>query len=489
MRAALDGTQRWLSTSEHGRAWRNYLGTDALRRELDEERPDLSVIRRSLRRLSSDASALSAQPLLELRSGLQGWLAWECLPADRQLVSVADSILRRPHARARPAARLVSHKTDAAHKHELRARLTALLALLPRYADRPTEELAEAIDMHLRWLDDASDARPLVAAIRQYYSHPNVWIDISEEYLEQSVIQSIDRWEHVQSVILGTPVSGRGRLRAASDLVIEPYADQARLRIVVRGTLDTETIGRAGPARISARALTSFRAEKPLLLSGAGLKVLPAVCVAETRTLASNVAAFRRGLAAGLVRRVALRRWQAVREASERDSARQAETQLKAALDRESDALIKRLDRVALAPVLAMVGGHAARTRIRFCSETRMLRIGAVYGPLGAPPGRPRHEQNRAFTLQVHSALVDRLKNSVAASPCSMIGVQQCEALAWNWIEKTLSPRLTPGGVTLRDGEWGTLVPVGLVGDWMAVQWRAGAPQPRLAKAARLRVK
>ncbi|HQU45850.1 MAG: hypothetical protein B7Z73_10020, partial [Planctomycetia bacterium 21-64-5] len=328
--------ERWLSTSEHGRAWHNYLGTEALRRELDEEHPDLSVLRQSLRRLSSDASALSAQPLIELRSALQGWLAWECLPADRQLVSVADSILRRPHARARPAARLVSLKIDAEHQHELRARLTALLALLPRYADRPTEELAEAIDTHLRWLEDTEDAGPLVAAIRQYYSHPNVWFDISEDYLEQSVVQRIDRWEHVQNVILGTPVSGRGRLRAASELVIEPYPNQARLRIVVRGTLDTDTVGRTGPARISTRAVTSFRAEKLLLLGGAGLKVLPSVCVANTRTLASNVAAARRGLGAGLVRRIAQRRWQAVREAAERDSARQAETQLKAALDREA---------------------------------------------------------------------------------------------------------------------------------------------------------
>jgi hypothetical protein len=54
--------------------------------------------------------------------------------------------------------------------------------------------------------------------------------------------------------------------------------------------------------------------------------------------------------------------------------------------------------------------------------------------------------------------------------------------LAWTWIEDAVAPRLTPDGIVLRDGNWGTLTPVGLGSDWPSLEWRPRAPQQLSAR-------
>lgn len=479
VRAAMDSVEHWVVTSPDAAGWRNYLGIAELERELAAERPDLAVLKYTLKQLENVAS-LSPR-LAKLRTALQGWLVWECLPASDELASVAESILRPPKPAPPAVATTLVSVVMPVTDDELRARLTALLALLATYAERPTEQVAHAIDGQLRFLESAGKVEPLTAAVRAYYDHPNVWLDVSEELLSPAVARRLERVEDLHDVIQDTPLMGRGVLRGASDLVIVPRPDRAVLRIVFNGTLDAHTLGRNGPAEIRAHSLTTFRAEKQLVLDGNGLTSVPAVCVAETRTLDSNVDAARAGIGNRLIRRIGERRWRTVQQAAEQESAEHAEAQIKAAIDREAEELIQRLDRIGIAPMLALVGGQAANTRVRFRSDTRMLRIGAIYGPLGAPPGQPACDGRRGITLQVHSGLYHRLSGQVSASG-SLLANSHINSLTWNWADRILAPRLTPYGITLRSGDWGTLVPVSLGGDWLAVEWRRSTPEPRLAE-------
>lgn len=482
VRAALEDVERWVTTSPDAAGWYTYLAIAALKREISaDRRPDFEALKHSLRQLENVASV---SPRLEkLRNALQGWLVWEYLPAGDDLTAVAESILNAPRPAPRPTpAKLVSVVTTVDNR-DLRARLAALLATLASYADKPSDELAAAIDSHLRFLETARAAKPLTAAVREYFGHPNVWFDISEDLLDDSVVRRIERHEELRDVIQATPLTGRGVLRGATDLVIEPQGDRALLRIVFIGRLDAHTLGRNGPATVRSHSLTTFRAEKLLVLDGNGLQAIPAVCTAQTQTLDSNIDAVRPGLGSRLIRRLGARRWGAVQAAAERESAQHAEVQIVAAVDREADELIKRLDRLAVAPMLALAGGQANNARIRFCSNQRMLRIGAIYGPLGAPPGRPKCDEHRSFTVNVHSALYHRLSSQLAAvSPNSAIA-NHWNSLAWNWIDRMVMPRLMPYGISLRGGEWGTLVPVSLAGDWLAVEWQADPGESRLAEA------
>jgi hypothetical protein len=53
------------------------------------------------------------------------------------------------------------------------------------------------------------------------------------------------------------------------------------------------------------------------------------------------------------------------------------------------------------------------------------------------------------------------------------------------WLERTLSPQLTVSGIALRDGQWGTIMPAGLDGQWLAAEWHPASPKQCMASAAR----
>jgi predicted alpha/beta hydrolase family esterase len=517
VRHALASVDRWLATSQHAQGWHRHLQTDELRQELSKShQPDREVLEKVLARLSDEAPGLESPRLIALRHALQGWLVLETLPHARHFTPVMSSILQSPPQHARAAARLVSTNTatNPPRSDELRAHLVALAAMIAHYGRRPTDELARSIDAQLNWLATAREADTLVEAVRHYYAHPNIWIDISEDVLDDPVTKTVERREAVSDVILGTPLSGNGKLRAESDLVIEPDVDRAILKIVVQGDIETQTIGTSGPARIHARAVTSFRAQKQLVLDGSGLKVLPTECTAETRTIASNVSAVTGGLRGRIVRRVGARRWEASRDAADQEAARHVEQRVRAEVDRQADDLIKRLDRLAIAPMLALSGGDPSKTRVRFCTEKKVLRIGVVRGPLGAPPGRPPTDEGRLFAVRIHASLINRfadvawqnvvtsnvqstaltlltpigaLENAdgaaffefadflrTVAGPAALSPLNQAtwRKLIWRGVENTLRSRLTGDGLALGDGRRCVVSPPVPDSQWFQLDWQ-----------------
>ena len=503
-RRALRAVDRWLEKSQHAQAWHRRLETNVLRRELAKEGPpDLAVVERWLERLTADTPVAAHAPLVALRRCVEGWLAAESLRDGQHLPAVTSSILRSEGnwtlARQGPS------------RAELRKHLVALAAMLSRYAKEPDDDLAQAIDEELAWLDAAGQAAALVDAVRHYYGHPNVWIDIAEDVLADPVVRTIDRSEPVSDVILGTPLSGDGRVRAESDLLIEADSDRAVLKIVVHGQVEAQTIGRRGPARIHSRSTTTFRAEKRLIVEQTGLRVLPTVCSARLNETGSGVSSIRGGLRGLLIRRIAQRRWQASQNTADEEAARHVEAQVAAVVDREADELIGRLDRFVIGPVVALANGGSSKSRIRFSSEEGVLRIGVRRGRLGAPPGIPPVDAGRLFTVRVHSSLVNRVaalalvdvpslsglsfltpskalervsllgqpgglfRASLAAdsSPmASLVGNQFWQRLAWRLIERTVAPRVDAGGIVLRDGRWGRLTSAELGGEWPLLGWQ-----------------
>lgn len=385
----------------------------------------------------------------------------------KNLSSVAASILSRSAARDKSLS-----KTAADHQM-LRRRLVALIASLACYTDAPSDSLADSIAGRLDALSLQQEAAPLVTAVRSYYGHPNLWIDISADLLDDSIRGEIDRWDTIDTVILDTPVKGKGRVQALRELVVEPQPDAAVLKIVIEGTIDSHTVGLRGSAHIKSHAMTSFRAEKPLLLTPTGLTILPTVCHAETETLESEVTSNKAGLRGWIVRRVGGRRSKKLRAAADQESSLQAQKRLLECVDREAEMLVKRLDRLAILPLTALsafTGGNP----LTICCEGRVVRIGATVGALGAPPVRPACDDRQLLTVRVHDALVRRRS---AAAPRPLVS----GPFGWQFAMRTLRPRLTAAGVTLREGDWGTILPVGL-GQWLALEWRPPMTEARLAE-------
>lgn len=501
--SVLASLDKWLVGSPHAGDWHEALGTPTLRRELARSgKPDPATLESLLQQLSGDAAEFGAPPVVRLRRNLEEWLALESLPGGRGLAAVAESILKPLPHKVRPGAHLASATTIAPASGEVRRHLIALVALLGSYAEKPTESLAESIDDQLNWLTERGNADSLVSAIRQYFGHPNLWIDVSEKLLDDTVVRTIDRSERVNDVILGTPVTGTARVRAVSDLVVEPNLNRAVLKIVLDGALDVESVGRHGPARIYTRTHTPFRAEKKIVLDGRGLTVLPTVSHAEAHTVDVRVVAAKDGLGARMVRRVGERRWQALRDEAERESSRHAERDVRRAVDREAGDLIERIDHLAVRPILSMTAGSPTNGQLRFSTANRVLRVGAVVGSLGAPPGRPACDDEQLFTVRVHSTLANRWSSpattsgraesfSLASVNPAFAGLVAFDAkrglreTAWQWVRRSVAPSVTLEGVSLRNGRWGTLAPMAIVGEWPGVEWRPGDSKSNLAARAK----
>ncbi|HWB09114.1 MAG TPA: hypothetical protein VG826_07820 [Pirellulales bacterium] len=511
VRLALAEVDRWLANNQHAEAWHKRLDTHALRRELAKEEPaDLVILERWLQRVTADTPAAAHSPALALRRSVEGWLARQSLPRGQHLPAVAASILSSPQGETGPRLGPEDTRTRAAERPsraELSTHLVALAAMLSQYSERPSDNLAQSIDEELCWLDGADEASSLVEVVREYYGHPNVWIDVSKEFLDDRVARTVERTEPVSDVILGTPLSGTGRLRAQSELVIEPDSHRAVLKIVVHGQVDAQTTARRGPARIRSRSTTTFRAEKGLLIEHTKIRALPTVCRAETSTAGSDVSTASPGLLGRIVGRVAQRRWQASRDAAEQEAARHVEARVIAAVDREADELVRRVDRLVIAPMAALADRGSENTSIRFCSEPGVLRIGFCRGCLGAPPGRPPVEQGRVVAVRLHSSLINRIGSTAATrwkepsiftptgaverlvyqsarilpslagnstGPVSLFEKPLWQSLAWEW----LSPRLGSRGIVLRGGRWGTVTPGGLGSDWPLLGWQPAGMEP-----------
>ncbi|HVX14914.1 MAG TPA: hypothetical protein VHC22_27235 [Pirellulales bacterium] len=536
--AALDS---WLVRQPRGDTWRQYFAGDAWRAEVFRTgRPDREQLAGGLERLRRNAEGLDRlrheRPVVAWRQSLERWLASESLPAGPGLAAVVASILNQPPGQKAEGAPL---------QQQLRSRLVALLGLLRRYASEPTDEDARLIAAYVDSLAADPAAAPLVAAVRDYYGHPNVWIDLSEDLLDDSVAGQIESREAIQNVILGTPVTGEGKLRAVRTLAIEPRQDMALLKIMIQGSIDSNTVGRSGPVRIDSHCLTEFRAEKAILLSAGGVRLLPAECNAETRTLSSQVSSHVGGLRGRVVRRVGQRRSEELRWAADQESSRHARQRLIKSVDERAEAVRERLESLASLSILTLK--HlSGSSHVVVCSERDVLRFGTIVGPLGAPPGGPRCDARRLATIHFHDSLANRLARGAGgelvqaglanhlqpafgllapaktyvggersallylvgnppAAPRRWLGpalpdTWRPQTLLLGWLKRTFDPRLTANGVSLRGGRWGIIsaassrgAPEGPEtpgrastdvgnGKWLGVEWRPVVQTQRVAR-------
>lgn len=529
--AALDRLEGWLADGPHAAGWRDYLRLDALHKEVVRiDGADLDALARTLERLTGNQPGLELSPFLELRTALEGWLARATLPDGARLKVVTDSLQQRLVTARKtendaPLRLVAEQKPTAAAvqaQQEFVNRLTILRGLLSTYAQNPSPWLADEIGATLAWLGSTGKAEPLVAAVRDYYGHPNVWVDISERTLASGVEGPIERTLAVEDVILGTQVRGNGNTKATKTLIFVPHAERAILRLRVSGAIDTTTVGRNGPARIHSRARTTYRAEKDYWLSEGGLKALPTICTAETTTLSASVSAASPGVRGRIVKRVAQRQVRQQQAVADQIAARHAEDEIRELVDQEASELVGRIERCAIAPLLSLAKGSAGSMRLRFCSAPGRLRIGVVVGPLGAPPEEPTLPLEAGLALRWHSSVGERLmqyravkivmdsvqpnnplterlgaivpvrlaktagtwSQQLVQAPPTATGVSEsaAEPLALTarfedalqrYLHELFDPQITTSGIAFRDGHWGTLSPGGPGFEWLSVAWNS----------------
>jgi hypothetical protein len=124
------------------------------------------------------------------------------------------------------------------------------------------------------------------------------------EMLAGMIDRQIDITTTVNDVILGTPVTGVARLVGQPRVELCPSDDQARFRVVVKGTVYSRTIGHGGQANIHGHSVTQFIATKEVIYEpGEGFRSLPPQVTANTQCFTDSIVPSRGGLVGRVIQR------------------------------------------------------------------------------------------------------------------------------------------------------------------------------------------
>ncbi len=296
---------------DQGGNWRNYLQLADLEAELSKSgEPSWERLNAVLARFSAGHEGLKLTCFSEVREALRQYMV-----------------------RSRAV-------DDASLPEKLGQILDPLPGLVESYQASHDPAVASSIQAIVGWLELMDRGQPVVAAVRERFARPNLFVEVSAEFLAKGFTAPVDTSEPVREIILGTDVRGTGHITGDRTLRLMPASNRAELAIVVTGSIAATTIGYNGPARIYSQGETPFTARKVVRISAAGVEILPAQADARTRTKINDVDVTCR---ARCVEKIAWKRTFQQKPLAEMEASRRAEIRLDRRIDEEADARLKEL--------------------------------------------------------------------------------------------------------------------------------------------------
>ncbi len=389
-RAALESAivrlDRYLNTGgQNGANWKKFLRFDEMRGEL---RPGKSPNVDTLYEISSLYS-----------SGHAGFEMPVYADVGRALRRYTD---------------LLAAYNDREAQGHFQQRIDALAAGVETLAAEPAKGDPRLIGLILGELADSRQALPVVAAVRERLSHPNLLVEVHERIVAGGINDPINDVGPVRDVILGTQIVGTAHTVGSVRAELGEGPGAAVIRLALSGTAYSNSVGRNGPAVIYSRGATTLNGSKPLILDGQGLRSLPARSRASTQTtitgIGVNARHFKNLIQKGATKRVYQSKGQAQQIAS-----RHAEARLNARLDSQSLGFIARANQgfqKRFRYPLMRIG--ALPDRLWFSSTGDLLRVTArqatasQLGAITAPPAMAAGDVN----VRLHESLVNNLAAS-----------------------------------------------------------------------------
>ncbi len=374
LQTAADKLDRYL-TGANGAAWKKYLGWQELETQLTAENPDLEVLAGVYHKLTADQVGLE-------------------LPV---FANVADALERYVND-------LVGHSDKL--REQFDAQVQGLAEALKQYQEDPSDDNAVAVGSRLGWLESMRQAPALVKVLRGRLSRPNLFLKASERLVGAGIIQPLDEVTPVRDYILGTSIQGNGRLVGTVTVELVPSDDAAVLDTMLRGAVNSRTVGYNGPATIYSNGATAIAGRKRVVIDEKGFTSYPATAAANTNTRVTGIGG------SGLVQRVASRRVGEQKSQAERIAA-----------DHAADRVRRRMD--------SQVGEQLSKSHADYNSKFRnpLLRrrefpalrfrttaddlflnvLAANSNQIGAPTAPPDTAAENDLAVQIHESMINNL--------------------------------------------------------------------------------
>ncbi len=365
--------------------WRHYLKFEDLKGQLALPAPDLAALDAIHARFAAGYDGLGLVWFADVRQGLRRYLTTARLVGDAKLRGQYEQVLE------------------------------TLAQRLEAYQKAPGSEDAAGISAALGWLRDAGQAPWLVAAVQSQWSHPNVFITVSDRLVAARLSRTVDDVSPVQDCILGTALYGTAHTVGRIEGRLVPSYEAGIVDLLFQGTSATENVGYHGPATIHSSGTTHLGARKRLFLNADGVSSLPTVSEAVT---SSTIHAIDTGGRA-MVQRIAWKRAMRQKGLAEAIASEHAEARFNQRMDDEAEPLAARANdgfqkrfRRPLEDRKLFPESFRATTTPHSLTLS-LLTLGET--GLGAPTAPPEVAGAADLTLRTHESSLNNLSSAALA--------------------------------------------------------------------------
>jgi hypothetical protein len=255
---------RLKAAGANGDDWRKFLLWETLQKELQKEGAlDQKVLNEVCARYASGNEGLGLVWFVEARSAL-----WRLLKVDEAIDNPKTKITYE---------RMLDNLSNN----------------LKSFAAKPTTENTLGISESIRWLQNLQQAPELVEAVQRRFSQPNLYGEVSAEFVAAGMAEPVDDNTQINDCILGTGISGTGHTVGQTSAELSPDAGLGVIDALLFATTYSTTVGSHGPVCIYSTGTTHIGACKRIWINEYGFFSHPAVSNAVTQTCINDIQANR----------------------------------------------------------------------------------------------------------------------------------------------------------------------------------------------------
>lgn len=161
-----------------------------------------------------------------------------------------------------------------------------------------------------------------------------VQVRLSQDFLVGFLERDVNRQSQVREMILGTNVGGTANTSGTTTVLLHSSQDKAVVEVVLKGTVQAQTIGHNGPVQLHCSSHSPFESRKLIHLQSGGIEALPATTTATTRSTTQQIRSTLPGLRGRIAERIARGRVQELRGQADAIASRNTERRLNREFDR-----------------------------------------------------------------------------------------------------------------------------------------------------------
>ena len=382
--AAMTRLQSFLASGcpQNAENWRQYLQWSELEAQMkSESAPDADGLRLIAERYCVNQRGLEVSHFLALREALNRY-------ADALAFAAAP---------------------DA--KQSFEKNLTDLAQHLGAYAKQANADDAIAIGQHLGWLEKYGQAKEVVAAVRQHFWRPNLYVQLSEEMLKTAIETEIEEKVPVHEVILGTTMVGQAEMKGRVSLDLVPCETHAAFDILLAGTTLSKNVGYNGPVTVYSDGVTSVDGRKRVLVDSLGISSRPARAACQTTSTINDIAAN-----SNLIRNIAWKKARNTQPQAELVASERAARKVETKMDEEAAELLAQgsyMFAEQFRNPLVRRGGFPKEMKINTTEDTLYI-TGTQTGAdqLAAPTAPPQLSGKYDLAVRFHESLVANMSQA-----------------------------------------------------------------------------